>query len=275
MEMTTRNELKHVVLDGKSNGICIWIYGNENFILNKDGSIKLFTSLKLARTYLAVVENIKNPYSYHVYIKIGDLKIDIECAGKVMNIPEMSDDKEYYSFYLENGDRYFCSESVTEKVTSIGYYVFENGDSERTAKEIGYKKEKMLKKAIKKCAENVLLYPNQDATIDSETKDRYGNLCFTIKNTTAKIHICFNSQIMDINQERKEDSNRCIPYDKSMDKFSTIFCFATQDMNEPVGFGSKEKTNTVIRYIKELLEDEYPELDPRYIPISFNGVITF
>ena len=273
MNMTINNnmETKYIIFDGKESGICLFIYSKADYIRNKDNQIMLFQSLALARVYARNVLGIKTPYQYHVYINIcGDI-IDIERAGKVMSLSE--DDKEYYAFYTET-DKYFCEETVKEKVISIGYFVFENGDSgERTPKDIGYKKQKQFRKYIKEAGSYISQFPNMEATIETVTKDSNGHLCFNIKNSTAKIHICFNNQIMDLNQVRKEDGFRCIPYDKAMDKFTTIFCYVSQDMAEPNYFKSLEKANTLIQYIREQLENKVGESDPRYVPITFSGLI--
>jgi len=110
----------------------------------------------------------------------------------------------------------------------------------------------------------------------------------SFKNSSAKIHVMTNGLISNINKTRKENNeglqpqfSRCIPFDNSLDKYTTIFSFVTKNVAEPDGFGYESDIDSDIercyKYIENYILDlsiEDNKLNSfKYRPIEFNGTI--
>lgn len=154
-------------------------------------------------------------------------------------------------------------ETPNNIVTNIEYIIFENGDIERIDPSIGIKKSKEFFKIVKNSFEGLILKKK----LRNMKKDQY--IFVSLKNSTEKIHILYNSQIMDINMIRKENGLRCIPYDKSMDKFCTIFIYSTKDKDDK----SEEKFHEIMHDIYKVLKEKYSNLNPRFRVVKYNGTI--
>lgn len=165
--------------------------------------------------------------------------------------------------YRRPGEIIIFEEQPNIIVTNIEYIIFENGDTERTDPSIGIKKSKEFFKIVKKSFEGLILKKKLRSM--KNNKHIYVN----IKNSTEKIHILYNSQIMDINMIRKENGLRCIPYDKSMDKFCTIFIYSTKDKDDK----SEEKFHELMHDIYSILIENYSNLNPRFKVVNYNGTI--
>lgn len=260
--MVNKMENKMAVLDGKTNGFIIYLKDRKSFML-KNGSPRLFKNLELAKTFCSVIYKKFTPLEYKIFLYVDGKSIDFDYVSKR---------EDHYEVYTLSG-KYYVFESVENRVTNLGYYVFEKGDTERCDKKYGEKRSKELYRNIRHTISDIFRYINIDPSIESITKED-GHLVVNIKDSTAKIHFLYNSEIMDLNQARKEENKRCLPYDKAMDKYTTIYSYATVDNSEPEGFGSKEKINKMIDYIIDYLKDSYSDIDPHYVPVEFKGIIT-
>lgn len=257
-------EKVYLDLDGIKNGIGVYIYGAKDFIRNKkDNSIKLFSNMALAKSYLVNTKNIKHPNQYRLYLILGKSEIDFEYVEFVNG---------YYEFYSESSKKYLCKETVTNRVTSFGYIVFENGDTKKLDKNTGYKKEKEMFQNIKDCARYILTC-KYDPTFSSIIKEENGNIVCSVKDSTAKIHFCTNNNMLDFNQLRKESNEKCLPFIKTMDRYTTFYCYATIMDGEPKWHETPEKINNIIECMISYFNDYFPELETKYIPVEYKGTV--
>lgn len=258
------NKKQYYKLDGKDNGFALWIYEEERFVQNTYNKTLLFKSLDLAKVYIANQCNILNPYNYKVLIILSDRgEIDFN------NVYGDEDTDIYY--YYDNDELIAIEPDCNEQVLSLGYYVFEEGDTIQTQKEYGKRRQKELFRYINESFADIMKYSSKIAKIN---RDRNNHLCISIANSTSKIHVCFNSQIMTLNQERKELGIRCLPYEKEIDKYTTIYTYITRDFSEPKSFNSDKVAKEVFYNSITFINDKHPEALCRYRNVKFNGIIT-
>ena len=264
-------KVKMITLNGISKGFAIYLEEQKDFIRDECKSneavvvqpnIKLFENLETAKAELFSRFSITDPYDYKIWLFVDDKRIDY------YNIHYI---EPYYEYYDEDGVHYYIQETVTEKVVNIGYFIFEDGEEKKICDpKIGTKKSKQLYGYIKDVVSLLVSFPDLSTAIERVYRDSNGFLCLKIKGSTSKIHILYNSQIMDLNMKRRDDNIRCIPYDKNFDKYKSIFIFTTKD---PSDYDYKNHENSLIELILEELNFNYPESNPRYIPVQFNGNI--
>lgn len=246
-------KIKNVKLDGKQYGVIVYLYELKDYLRSADKTLKLFKSVELAKVYIAS-NNIRNPHKYRLMFSLNDRIIDFMIAQKINN---------GYELYI-NDMKYVLEEGGSDKVIEIGYLNFEESDKKfinqtyRTVKELASKVART--------------YDINTPTLSSVAKDKNKHLCCNVKDSTAKIHICYNSQIMDLNQKRKEKETRCIPYEKSMDKYGSLFFYVTKDVSEPPEIEGLVKSRYIISQIIESLNNEYGIITSKK-NISFKGTI--
>ena len=264
------NEAKYYELDGKTAGIIIKI--GEDYYKDGKGNLYLFKSLDLAKTYLARDKKIYNPKDYKIYILIKENDNE-----EILDYNNMIDYEGIYYYITENAKSYFISPIIKNEISRIGYFVFEDGDKILSDKEYGKKRNKEIYNYIVKALSDMVLnsyLPMSKPSIEYISKDENGHLFAKMKNSTVKIHICLNNQIMDLNQYRKDNNIRCLPYDKNMDKYLSIYTYITKDMAEPKKFKSEIYGQSIQDDLITYINNYYPESEPRYIGIQFNGKIT-
>ena len=254
---------KEYELNGLTTGFALWVFAKEDFLKNSEGKRYLFKSLDLAKVYAANDANIKNPYDYKVWLILEDEEIDFDVVEEFEG---------YYEYFSES-TRHFIIPKKKDEVLKLGYFVFENGDRTLTDKEYGRKRGRELYGYIREALSDLIKYPYRIPAIDSIYRDSNGHMCASLKDSTCKIHVCYNNQIMTLNQERKELGIRCLPYEKSMDKFVTIYTYITKDIFEPKRFENDLKAIQVQQLIVDFIKEKYPESEPRYIGVNFNGNI--
>lgn len=265
--MIIRNE--YVTLDGVENGIAVQAIskdGKKKFITFKE-NIRLFKNLKNAETTCRdILDGSKCKY----YIILGGKRIPIDKCIKYENSYQYI----YFPLAEENENvfpiRYIISEVKEYKTTLIGYLVFENGDTVRCDKKYGIKRQKELIRTVTDIVGDILC---RDRTIDKIDKRGSHELVLHIKNKTGKIHIVSNPKLMDINQERKNNGNRVIPFLKEMDKFVTFCIFCTKDAFEPLRINSEEDMISVVQTIIDDLNNAIPETKPHFVEVDYSGYI--
>lgn len=246
-----------VKLDGKTNRIQVFIQKDNDFIKDKYG-VKRFKSVEVAKSYLFNI-GYHNPYDYKFRIILDSIDIDFDSAEFYNG---------HYEYYCEeNNTWYFIEPDNTEKITSIGYIVFADGD-EKSADKNGYTKNREYMKQVKSVCNDIVKYPKYISRIYFNNNGLY-TLC--VKGTTAKIYICTNAQMMDINAKRKDCGERCIPYLNTMDKFKSLFVFTTKNYGDYIK--DDHKVECVVSSIMDELLDRYPESNPRYSRLEFKGKI--
>ena len=208
-----------------------------------------------------------DPMTYDLSFVFADSKkvIQFEEAEKIGN----------YYLIPEEDDFLYLKECKLEKVESIGYIVFENGD-EGKIKTKGHPKDRnneylaQIKKTIKH-----IMRDGQD--IESVSVDSNGHICLNIPHSTGKVHICTNSQLIDLNIERKSSGIRVLPFEKDMDKYLTFYIYISYIAQErkPDMDKMRGTREMVIQYLKEdmSLLSNFSNSNPRYHQVEFMGDI--
>lgn len=258
-----------VELDGIKNGIIveqICSNGKKKIISDKAGGPRLFKNLEVAMTnahYLLDKSNGDIDY----FFKIGMKKLKVADSQMIKGIYQLYD--------FKNSIKYNISEDKSVKVVKLGYIVTENGDTVRCDKQYGIKQVKKLLEYSRDICFGILC-ENMDISFTRIQRGNY-RYTFSIKNSTGKINIVTNSKLMDINQARKEDDIRCLPYLKEMDKFTTLYVYATKDPAETPKANTDEAIDKLIGYIVNdfnyyyFTEDDDSEVF--FKEVEFNGYI--
>lgn len=257
---------KYYELDGKTKGFAMWIFSKNDFARNRRGDIELFKSIESAVANISISLGIRNPYEYKLWIILDDIEIDFDDVERV--------DDNYEYFYTNTEDittQLIISPVYKEEVLRLGYFVFENGDKNFTEKEYGLQRNHELFALVKEAIGYIIKHKDS-SPISIIKRDKNKHMCIPIKNSTVKIHICFNYQIMTLNQSRKEKGIRCLPYEK-FDKFTTIYTYITKDESEPKYTGRETEAIKVQNSIVSYLKNKYPEILPKYRDVEFHGNI--
>jgi len=233
-----------IKLDGRQNGFAVFNLAAQDFIKNKNGEV-LFRNIDLAKIYAANVKKLNNPYDYDLYIALYGSFIPYDNFEKI---------DQYYQLYADcNGEevKYFVEPSYTRNIVKNGYLVVNNGTREND-KDAGIAKSNFYYKEALAAVNKLVRSPFSEPSVSGVQKDKYG-ICVSLKNTTAKIHICYNSQIMNINQKRKESNLRAFRFDKAMDKYTTLYTFIDIDAFEPEWINGIEMATKIINEISRLM----------------------
>lgn len=248
------------ILEMNRKNIGFIVKMSDHFVSDDNGVI-VFDNLELVKMYMI---NYMNTIfrDYSVYIMVDDVYIPLDSAQKI---------SDYYEFYVD-GEKYRAIENLTRRVIYIGYFIFENGDCERTLdSKIGNNKQKDFMNIIKSTITNYMIHNNGIVESIKLDDPECGNYRVTFKNSTLNLHLCFNNKVMKINQTRKENGLKCIPFDKDMDKFTTIYVYATKNNHEPVSYGSLGIAKNIIYTIAENLVNERYDLNPKFTNVDFHG----
>ena len=227
-----------IILDGKNNGFCIYSIPAQDYIRNKAGNILMFRNIDLARVFAANARKLFNPYDYSLYISCYDSVIDYEFFEYIDGC---------YQLYADGDIKYFIKPIINRNVERIGYLVFNGGEREFD-KDKGISKSNTYHKAVLEVLDEMVKRPMDNPTIESIKKDKFG-ICAQVKFSTTKIHICYNSQIMTINQNRKLNGMRAFRFDKDMDKYTTLYCFIDIDASELGWFEGVTKAQQILNNI--------------------------
>lgn len=265
--MILKNET--IYLDGENSGIIVQIknaYGNKPKFLTLENKPRLFNNIEVAKVMAQVIIP-EGEFSYWILYNT---------IGNAVNINKCRYIKKIHTFQCVdeiNGVIYNFVEKRTHKLSNLGYLIFDDGDVNRFEKEEGQLRQKELVDYITDIASGLLGEKWEEygvSLIEVKRKD----VIIHIKSTTTKIHIAFNSKIMDINQEKtKIPGTRRIPFLKNMDKYVTFYVFASKDIGEGKRIGGEEKAKNVIENIVRDLQEYYPETKAKLETIEFNKFI--
>ena len=250
-------EYKMYTLDGMNDGFAL---------IEPDDCEEVFPSLEMAEIYC-----MRNKISAPVYaIKIGDGYIPYDYIEKVNSI----DGQVYYEFYDADCERNIIFIQESSEVSNIGYIVFGKGDSEfiQDAR-AGKKTSKEIYKEIFLTIARLARYKNIEVIREEQA------LTIKIVGTTAKVIICTVPHMIWLNQSRQATGgdkrfSRVLPFEKRMDKWTTFYSYITIDKTEPDSWNGVEQAVSIrdqlIEKFKYLQGDE---LNPRFVPVKFNGTI--
>lgn len=238
------NEI-YVSLDGRKNGVAIFLQTEQNMVkCRKDQQVvdKLFRSVNLAKIFLKVALGITDPRDYSLVFVIDGRKFGYIESGFYNN---------HYIIYDRDPEKepvkYIVSEGESDQVVKLGYLVFENNPDTDEPKDQRQLFQKSILNNTKSKIQEMML---ENRYFEKVSKDPNGHICAQLKFSSAKIHICMNPQLIKLNQERKQKQIRCLPFDKNIDTYSSLYCYITKDVHECDGFGSAE---LAIEYLDELV----------------------
>ena len=261
-----------VNLDGEKNGIIVEqvVNGKKRVIADKSGGnnrARLFKNLDVAKVNARYLLSNEDKVNY--YFKINKDRYNISEAQKAGDI--------YQIYDMEKEVKFIITEDKSAKVLELGYYITENGDTVRCDKQYGIKRVKKLLEFARDIASGIL-FENGKCAISSIRRESY-EYVISVKNSTVKIHILTNSKLMDINQARKADGIRCLPYLKEMDKFTTLFVYTTKDPAETSKSNAENIAKTLVEeYILEDFNYYYfnneDDIKVRFTEVEFNGYIS-
>ena len=250
-----------------------------NYAANKDNNPLMFKNHKIAITYAKNCLHFNSREFKINVIKFSRKKRKIYTIAKFEEMQEFSNNTYQY---INDDMIYYIKEQYIDVVNSIQYIVFENGDSVRSEEKYGKPRQRQLFDYVREAAIYAFYYTGDIDGVSSPTNEE---LVITFKNSTAKIHIVTNSYIARLNVLRKEDPTssqfqRCLPFNKAMDKYLTFYTWVSKNNAEPDNFGFEgDIDNTIIgiyNYILDYLEDIAKEEDkpvPEYSSVEFKGVI--
>jgi hypothetical protein len=272
----TKFKTKTVVLDGNNNFISVSVTNLDKsrelypLLLHKDAEDMMkFTNIEAAK--LAARKILDSSKSVEYYFNIGNTIININDTQKINGAYEYYDDNRRIKFYIKD--------TVTHRLIKAGYIVFEHGNEKFSDKEYGIRRQQELAEWI----DGIIIKNIRNSGvvgIESKKKISSKETVLKIKDSTAKIHILTNSGLMDINQSRKENNQKCIPYLKNMDKYTTFCVYCTKDIQERIYFNTDKKVIEILTYIITELRNSLPgtsldEINPSWIETEFAGYVTF
>lgn len=252
-----------VVMDGTKNGFGLKVQKSGGFA-SKKGKPILFKSIELARVYAEKKLGLLTPYEYSIFIFIGDEKYTLADTVRYDTL-----------LFLDiNGEMYRIEEKAAYTVTKTGYFVFEDGDTNRlTDSDEGQMKYRLVFDTISRACKKFV----RRKILGSIKIDGMKSITCPIKGTTYTIHFFSNQHLIKFNMERKEVGERCLPFRKEMDRYLTMYYFVTKDSSDTTAVSTDESDDILaglIEYIRN--NNNINDLDNRSIkdaPVDFVGTI--
>jgi hypothetical protein len=244
-----------VKLDGEINGVIVKVADSNKYIIGKDKMPRLFNNLAVAKV---IARSIIPDTRFEYFFKLGDIVVSLDDCQQLR-------DKTWS--YFKNGHHMKIKEYHMNKTMNLGYICFEDGDTERCDKDYGYTRQHELMNYIGDVLVNIL-YCKGDKYAITSIKRIHKEFIVSIKGTTSKIHILYNSKLMDFNQSRKAIDAKCLPFRKEMDKYLTFYLYATKDCSESLRLEAEDKVSTIIEYIMEDLDYNHEDICPKYISVN-------
>ena len=262
-----------IKLDGKVNYIKVNIVNEDDEVLyplkftRHSESILKFTNFELAKLTANYMLSKQKDLNFDFVIHIDkfneySIKETQKLSDRVFQVIDVN-----LSVVLEIEERF---DHIVER---IQYLSIDDGANNRQDKNIGIPKSNKLFKDIEIAAQSILQTNNVNSIYKIE-RHGYKEYTLHVKGSTAKIHIMANSKIMDINQERRSLEQKCIPYNKKVDKFLTAYIFVSMERMEFKYFNNSKKIEYILEEIKDYISDdpEYEMLE--YVPVDFAALVS-
>ena len=254
---------EYVNIDGQKSGILVKIKNDSkkpNYIVGKDKKPRLFYNLEVAK--LISTTAIPNA-SFEYFICVGKIIVPIDNCQRFDNVWQ----------FIYNEKLYIVKEYNLRKTTSLGYICFENGATQRCDKKYGSDRQFELMKIIRDVLSGIICEKGEYGI--TSIKKHSKEYIVQVRGTTGKIHILHNCKLMDINQAKRAKSEKCLPFRKEMDKFTTFYVYTDKDISEPLRNDAEGKLSTILQYIVDDLQSYYSDLNPEYVPVNYSGYIEF
>lgn len=264
-----RFDTKVVKLDSIENYITVKVINKDGKVLYtlkkarmSDEELKIsdFETAKLLASKILANKEVK--YLFHIDGKDFDASNAQKIAG-------------YFQLYdIKEGIKYYIEETYNYNLYKTGYFVFQDGSVQRYDREYGLQFMKEEIEVIKCALQNELTaIDSKILTIDEVSKTKF---ILNLKDSTAKIVICANSDFMDTNQQLKAaGAARVIPYLKNMDKYLTICVYSMVDRIYDKWFiNSKGMVDSTIDNMVEFInETQYEQYNTQYVETPFTGYV--
>lgn len=224
-------KVKKIKLDGKENGIIVYSYAHQSIFKKKDGTDIIFQNEELAKLYAEYVRGLKDPIAYELQFKIDGNNISYDLVNKVGDVYHV----------ISNGEIIVVEPKETKIVEEIGYFVFHD---ENTNDVDGKVLASSYFGEVRKAANDIVKYPNRIPALDYV--GRISNIMhLKLKGTTASVNVMYNSQIMNLNQNRKNKGLRAFRFDREKNKYSSLYVFIQRDPNESYKFNGLENAHQI------------------------------
>lgn len=225
--------------------------------IKENGVIRLFDTINIANQYMTNTLRIRNRNLYQIMVQIHE--------GFLVRLEDCYHKYDCYIYEDEATDTEWIMQENLEMVSMLnaGYLVFEEGDTRRYRWTEIAEKQKDIHAILLD-----LLYWMPDRLFVYNVSSTHGIHWYcTFKDTSVQCHICSNEYLMEWNQRRKKDNDRCIPYISSMDKYMTLYLFFTKPRKEH----TKEnaiRAEELRSIFFDLLNRDAKQYSPMYTPIS-------
>lgn len=250
------NKTINLTMNGRTTGIGIYSYVDDCQLKTKNGIPLLFKNISQAKIYVENARGLTNPLDYDFLIVIDGRVIDFDAFDYVNGA---------YQLYASDGNIYNIKPIEKFAVEKIGYIIF-NGNERILSGEEGKKINNENFEALKNAANNIAKFPNRENTFES-IRRLYDCMTLKIKRTSGSINILYNSQIMNINQNRKNYGLRVFHFDKDMDKFNTLYFFIQREYYEPEYFGTTDKCTAAMDNLMAEIKKIKPEAELKYMDL--------
>lgn len=256
------NQVVNLTMDGKTIGIGIYSWVEDKQLTNKQGDILIFRNISQAKMYVENAKGYTNHFDYDFNIIINDSIIDYSEFDFVNGA---------YQLYGKNENtngNFIYNVYPVEKfaVTRLGYIVFNDNARIIGDNEAGKKICKQNFDDLKEAVNTVVKYPNKKNALQS-VKRTYDTLNIKVKRTSGSINVLYNSQIMNINQNRKNLQLRSFQFNKEMDKYNTLYFFIQKEFYEPDFFGTTQTCVEAFDDIIKELQKKRPDVRLEYLDI--------
>lgn len=220
---------------------------------------------------VCIVDMVKRGY---VNPKQYELSFVFEDSQRRISFDQAEKIGDYYIVDTGNQDEepfLYLKETIVDMVDTVGYIVFENGDSEKSDRSYSLSRNVDLYNQIKHTASNMMNYTDK---IESCTVDEHSHFTLNLAKSTARIHICSCSQLMDLNDERKALGYRVLPFAKNMDKYLTFYIYTSYIVQErDANLSNLRSTRDLfMEYLAQdmSLVDKFESANPRYKELDYN-----
>ena len=221
---------KNIELDGTNSGFSA-MYVGDNKLIKFTNNLTRFRNLDLL---IAEIEKA-GTVNYMLGITDNNLFIPWKCITP-------TDDGRYMYFSDSGKIINIAKKNKKEKVIFTGYFLF--GD-EPKVKMSDFEEGKQINKKYYTFLKDAFSREIRSNRIKDCSVDENEFLTYSFRTTTAKIRISKNNNLVVVNQKRKEEGKKVLPFDKDLDKFKTIYFCATKEIND----------TTDEKIIREILED--------------------
>lgn len=265
-------------MDAKLIGIGIYSFIENCQLRNREGEKLLFRNVDQAILYATKVKKMTNPLDYDLNIVIGFKNEKGEVEESIISYDKFDFVNGSYQLYAEDGYIYNIKPVTKFSIVKMGYIVFNSNEpieDVEAGKKISFENFENVKEA----ANTIIKFPNKPYTLKS-IKRYYTNMALEVKNTTASINVMYNSQIMNVNQNRKNAGLRIFQFDTSMDKYNTLYIYIQTEYYEPDYFKPKtlNRCMNTLNCLMTELNKKRPDAKLHFIdikcPITVDGNIT-